>query len=68
MTIAKEALQLSKEALEQSIERQKLGTVKPFEVFQSQQFYLQAQVDYLHTISEYNKAQYELFIALGNNL
>jgi outer membrane protein TolC len=68
MTISKEALQLTTEALSQSIERQKLGTVKPFEVFQAQQFYLQAQVDYLKTVSEYNKAQFALKVAKGENL
>lgn len=68
MTIAKFALQSSTEALNQSIERQKLGTAKPFEVFQAQQFFLQAQTDYLKAISEYNKVQYNLFVAMGNNL
>ncbi len=68
MTIAKQALQSSTEALNQSIERQKLGTAKPFEVFQAQQFYLQAQVDYLKAVTEYNKAQYALMVALGNSL
>nr|MBA3284455.1 TolC family protein [Nitrosopumilus sp.] len=66
--IAKEAVKLSREALSQSIERQKLGTVKPFEVFQAQQFLLQAQVDYLKAVSENNKAQYALIVAMGNNL
>lgn len=63
--IAKEALELTSEALNQSIERQKLGTVKPFEVFQAQQFFLQAQIDYLKAISEYNKAQFALKVAKG---
>ena len=68
MTIAKQALQSSTEALSQSIERQKLGTAKPFEVFQAQQFLLQAQTDYLKSVSEFNKAQYSLYVAMGNNL
>lgn len=66
--IAKEALDLTTEALSQSIERQKIGTAKPFEVFQVQQFYLQAQIDYLRVVGEYNKAQFELKVAMGNNL
>jgi outer membrane protein TolC len=66
--IAKEAVQSASEALYQSTERQKLGTAKPFEVFQVQQYYLQAQVDYINAVSEYNKAQYSLFVASGNNL
>jgi outer membrane protein TolC len=68
MTIAKQALQSSTEALNQSIERQKLGTAKPFEVFQAQQFFLQAQVDYLKAVSEYNKAQFALKVAKGEIL
>lgn len=68
ITIAEEAFQLTAEALKQGIERQKLGTVKPFEVFQSQQFYLQAQVDYLKAVSAYNKAQFALKVARGEAL
>lgn len=66
--IAKEALDLSSEALNQSMERQKLGTVKPFEVFQAQQFFLQAQIDYLKGINEYNKSQFALKVAKGEIL
>lgn len=66
--VAGDALKFSAEALQQSIERQKLGTTKPFEVFQAQQFYMQSQVDYLQTISEYNKTQYNLLVILGGNL
>lgn len=68
MDVAKEALRSSGEALYQGTERQKLGTAKPFEVFQSQQFYLQAQIDYLNAVASYNKAQYALYVAIGNNL
>ena len=66
--IAEESLQLSAEALSQSIQRQKLGTVIPFEVFQAQEFYMKAQIDYLQAISSHNKAQYSLYVAMGNNL
>lgn len=68
MKFANEALKLSAEALQQSIERQKLGTAKPYEVFQVQQFFLQAQVDYLKSVSEFNKVQYALLVATGGNL
>ena len=68
MSIGKQALQSSTEAMSQSIERQKLGTAKAFEVFQSQQFLLQAQLDYLKAVSEYNKAQFGLKVAMGDNL
>lgn len=66
--LTKEAVELTAEALSQSIARQQLGTVKPFEVFQAQQFYLQAQVDYLKAVSEYNKAQFGLKVAKGEKL
>jgi outer membrane protein TolC len=68
MAIAREALQLSGEALRQSLERQKLGTVKPFEVFQAQQIFLQAQLDYLNAVIAFNKAQFALKVALGGAL
>jgi outer membrane protein TolC len=38
---ATEALDFTSEALRQSIARQELGTARPFEVFQAQQFFLQ---------------------------
>ena len=66
--IAKEALELTTEALNQSIERQKLGTAKPFEVFQAQQFFLQSQIDYLNAVGDYNKAQFAIKVAKGEDL
>ncbi len=68
MTFSKLSLAESDKALTQSIERERLGTVLPFEVFQSEQFYVQAEDDYLKAVSNYNKAQYELYVAMGNNL
>ncbi|TAN12235.1 MAG: TolC family protein [Chitinophagaceae bacterium] len=68
LTLAKEALQTSAEGLKQSIQRQQLRTAKPFEVFQAQQFYLQAQNDYADATATYNKAQYQLYVAEGNDL
>jgi outer membrane protein TolC len=65
---AKEALEFTAEALSQSIERQKIGTAKPYEVFQAQQFYLQAQLDYLHSVGDFNKAQYAWKVAKGERL
>lgn len=66
MEIADEALKFSAEALSQSMERQKLGTAQPFELFQSQQFYLKAQLDYLKSVTEFNKAQFSLKYAKGS--
>lgn len=68
MKLAEEGLKSSYEAMNQSIERQNLGTAKPFEVFQAQQFYQQAQIDYFGSVTTFNKAQYSLFVASGNNL
>jgi len=66
--VAKEGLELAGTAWYQSRERQKLGTVKPFEVFQAQEYYIQAQLDYIEAVKAYNKAQYDLFVAQGNQL
>lgn len=68
LALAKEALQSAAEGLKQSLQRQQLRTVKPFEVFQAQHFYLQAQNDYVDAAAAYNKAQYGLYVAGGNNL
>ncbi len=68
MKTATTALKQSKLALQQSIERERLGTVLPFEVFQSEEFYVQAELDYLTSVSDYNKAQYAMYVAIGNNL
>jgi len=65
---AKEALGFTSKALNQSIERQQIGTGKPFEVFQTQQFFLHAQLDYLKAVSDFNKAQYALKVAKGEIL
>ncbi len=66
--ISTEGLDFTVEALSQSIERQKLGTAKPFEVFQAQQFFLQAQLDYLEAVTAYNKAHFALKVAKGESL
>lgn len=68
MNISRQSLSQANMALNQSIEREKLGTVLPFEVFQSEQFYVQAEDDYLKAVSDYNKAEYQLYVAMGNNL
>jgi len=68
MEMAKEALEYANTALNQTIERQRLGTSIPLEVFQAQEQLLKAQVDHIDAIIGYNKAQYALYVALGNNL
>lgn len=68
MGFSRQSLTQANTALNQSIEREKFGTVLPYEVFQSEQFYVQAEDDYLKAVSDYNKAQYQLYVAMGNNL
>lgn len=66
--IALEGSQLGEKALKQSIERQQLGTVRPFELLQAMEIYIKSRLDHLKAVSTYNKAQYRLFIAMGNDL
>ncbi|MEJ6588660.1 MAG: TolC family protein [Crocinitomicaceae bacterium] len=68
MEIAKEAIDLSAKALRQATERQKLGIAKPFEIFQAQEFFVNAQLDYLKTVCDYNKAYFSLQVAEGSNI
>ena len=68
MTIAQEGSELAKEAYQQCIERQKLGTARPFEILQAQEMYMQSQMDYLEAVAAYNQAQYQMYVALGNGL
>jgi len=56
------------QALNQSIARQKLGTAKPYEVLQTQQYYLQSQMDYFNALGDFVKAQFQLKIARGERL
>lgn len=68
LQMAKESSQFAEEALEQSTERQKLGMAKPFEVFQAQEIYLKTMISYQSVVKNYNKAQYRLYVAMGNDL
>ena len=68
LEIALEGSRLAEKALDQCVQRQQLGTVRPFEILQAQEIYINARLDYLASVSMYNKAQYQLFVALGNNL
>lgn len=68
LQLTSEAQELAEEAFEQTLQRQRLGTATALEVFKAQEFYLQARLEYLETVAEYNKAQYELYVEMGNNL
>lgn len=66
--IAIEGSGQASEALQQSIQRQQLGTVRPFEILQAQEIYIKSRLDYLKAVTAFNKAQYALYVAMGNNL
>ncbi len=66
--VALEGSRLGEQALEQSIARQQLGTVRPFEILQAMEIYIKSRLDHLKAASTYNKAQYKLFVAMGNDL
>ncbi len=68
MSIAKEGSELAGQAYQQSVQRQQLGTARPYEILQAQEIYMQAQLDYLQAVTAYNQAQYRLYVALGNGL
>jgi outer membrane protein TolC len=75
ITLAKEQMdialaggQFSEQALKQSIQRQQLGIVRPFEILQAQEIYIKSRLDYLKAVSSYNKAQYAYYVAMGNTL
>jgi len=66
--VALEGSQLGEQALKQSIERQQFGTVRPFEILQAMEIYIKSRLDHLKAVSTYNKAQYKLLVAMGNDL
>ena len=68
MEVSEQGVQNARQALDQCVQRQQLGTVRPFEILQAQEIYIQNRIDYLQAVSNYNRAQYELKIALGEKL
>ncbi len=66
--LAKESSEFAQEALNQSMAREKLGVIRPFEILQAQQVYIQTRLDYIKAVANYNIASYKLYVALGNNL
>ena len=68
MELADEGAQLAEKALFQSIQRQKAGTTIPFELVQTQEAFLRLTLSYLNAVSDYNKAQFELKVAVGEDL
>jgi outer membrane protein TolC len=68
LEMSSEAQQYATKALGQSVAREKLGTARPFEVFEAQKVYMQARMQYLKSIVDFNKEQYRLYVSLGNVL
>ena len=68
LDIALAGSKLAEKAMDQCLQRQALGTVRPFEILQAQEVYIKSKLDFLTSVSVYNKAQYQLFVAEGNNL
>lgn len=68
MDLAKEGTQFAEKAMKQSIDRQNVGTVLPYEILQTQELYITSKLDYLKGIARYNKAQYAYYVAVGNDL
>lgn len=60
--------QYAEKALRQSIQRQELETVRPFEILQGQEVFIESRLDYLKPVMDFNKAQYRLIVASGGNL
>ncbi len=75
LELAKEQMDMAEEvvadltmAYDQRLSRQNLGTAKAYEVFQIQQYLIEAKIEYVQAVNGYNKAQYSLLVAQGNNL
>lgn len=67
MELARSSVRFATEGLDQSLQRQLLGTVIPLEVIRAQEQMMEAELDLIGAVADYNKAQYGLYIALGNN-
>ena len=68
MKLAEASVGFASEGLEQSMQRQKLGTAIPLEVIRAQEQLMESEIDLIEAVTQYNKAQYSLYIALGNTL
>ena len=66
MQLAEASVGFASEGLEQSIQRQILGTAIPLEVIRAQEQLMESEIDLIDAVTQYNKAQYSLYIALGN--
>lgn len=67
ITIAKQGVLDAEESLKLNQSRLKHGMGLPLEVLQAETAFIQARKDYISSITDYNKAQYTLFVSAGNN-
>jgi outer membrane protein TolC len=68
INLAKEGSGYAKKALNQSIARQELGVIRPFEILQAQEVFIKMRLDYIKVVSRFNVATYRYQVAIGNNL
>lgn len=68
ITSSEKAIELSMQALSETVERQKLGLARPFEIEWAQEAVIRSKINRTNAVSDYNKKQYELYVLLGNNL
>lgn len=66
IAIAKQGVMDAEESLRLNENRLKHGMGLPLEVLQAEDAFIQARRDYISAIIDYNKAQYTLFVSVGN--
>ncbi|MFQ5962732.1 MAG: TolC family protein [Candidatus Scalinduaceae bacterium] len=66
MSIAEQGVKDAEESLKLNEARLRMGIGLPLEVLQAQKALIQARRDYVSSIIGYNKAQYRLFVSIGN--
>ncbi len=65
-SIAEQGVKDAEESFKLNEARLKLGVGLPLEVLQAEKALIQARKDYISSIIDYNKAQYRLFVSVGN--
>ncbi len=66
ITIAEQGVKDAEESLKLNEARLKLGVGLPLEVLQAEKALIQSRKDYVSSIIDYDKAQYKLFVSIGN--
>ncbi len=65
-SIAEQGVKDAEESLKLNEARLDIGVGLPREVLQAQKALIQARKDYISSIIDYSKAQYKLFVSIGN--